>query len=210
MSIRAVIFDLDGTLIDAQDWHYFALNEALSIFGFEISYDDHVSRFDGLPTRKKLELLSLERGLPEHLWGTISAVKQDRTLRRIASECFPRVEQLLMFEWLRAQGYLLAVATNSIQNTAQTMLEKSGIAQFLELVVTNEDVSRPKPDPEIYALVARRLDLSPSECLVVEDNDFGIESAREAGCSVVEVSSVSEVRTALLEDALTREGGRAP
>ena len=62
--IKAIIFDMDGVLIEAKDWHYEALNKALSLFGYEISRYDHLVTYDGLPTSKKLEMLSMERGLP--------------------------------------------------------------------------------------------------------------------------------------------------
>ena len=60
--IKAIIFDMDGVLIEAKDWHYEALNQALKLFGFTISRYDHLVTFDGLPTRKKLEMLSMEKG----------------------------------------------------------------------------------------------------------------------------------------------------
>lgn len=202
---KAVIFDMDGTLIDAQMWHYQALNEALDIFGLSISMDDHLSRFDGLPTRNKLEVLSEERGLPASLFPIINQIKQERTLRLVSKYCFPRVEHLLLFQWLQERGVRLAVATNSIRGTAQRMLESAGIWPFLEVVVTNKDVSHPKPHPEIYQVAVDALSLDPSECIAVEDNHFGVESAKSAGCEVLEVGGVEDVRIHLLETVLGRE-----
>ena len=62
--IKAVVFDMDGVLIDAREWHYEALNKALKLFGYEITRYDHLSTYDGLPTRVKLQMLTVERGLP--------------------------------------------------------------------------------------------------------------------------------------------------
>ena len=206
MAIKAVIFDMDGTLVDAKDWHYESLNEALSIFGLEISRDDHINRFDGLPTRKKLELLSEERGLPRNLFQIISSIKQERTLRFIAKECFPRVEQLLMFQWIKNRGLLSAVATNSIRETAESMLRSAGVLSYLDLLITNEDVRLAKPDPEMYSLAALRLAVLPQECLVIEDNDYGVLAAEAAGCHVVKVSDVSQTRITLIEESINRFG----
>ena len=64
MIIKAILFDMDGVLIDAREWHYDALNQALNHFGFHISLESHLSTFDGLPTRKKLEILSKSVNLP--------------------------------------------------------------------------------------------------------------------------------------------------
>ena len=201
---KAVVFDMDGTLIDAQMWHYEALNEALDIFGLSISMDDHLARFDGLPTRKKLEVLSEERGLPHSLFSMINEIKQERTLRLVSKYCFPRVEQLLLFQWLQERGVKLAVATNSIRMTSQRMLESAGVWPYLDVIVTNEDVSHPKPHPEIYQVAADALGLDPIDCIAVEDNHFGVESARAAGCEVLVVDGVEDVRIHLLEKVLGR------
>ena len=201
---KAVIFDLDGTLIDAQMWHYEALNEALRIFGAEIPLDDHLARFDGLPTRKKLELLSEERGIPERLFGVISELKQERTLRLVSKYCFPRVEHLLLFQWLKERDLRLAVATNSIRMTAHLMLEAAGLLPYLDVLISNEDVSHPKPHPEIYEATASALGLAPNSCIAVEDNHFGIQSAKSAGCEVLAVDGVDDVRIKLLKPIIAR------
>lgn len=87
--IKAVIFDMDGVLIDAKEWHYDALNKALSLFGYEISRYDHLITYDGLPTKKKLEMLSMERGLPERLHPYINMLKQKYTIERVYMDCDP-------------------------------------------------------------------------------------------------------------------------
>jgi beta-phosphoglucomutase len=79
--IKGVLFDMDGVLIDATDWHYDALNEALQIFGFEINRNDHLATFNGMTTKMKLNLLTKDRGLPRELHDVVSDIKQDRTLR---------------------------------------------------------------------------------------------------------------------------------
>lgn len=78
--IKAVIFDMDGVLIDAKDWHYEALNQALELFGYKISRYDHLVTFDGLPTKKKLEMLTIEKGLPKGLHKFINHMKQIYTM----------------------------------------------------------------------------------------------------------------------------------
>ncbi|WP_371364212.1 hypothetical protein SRRS_50250 [Sporomusa rhizae] len=81
--IKAVLFDMDGVLIDAREWHYIALNRALQLFGFEINRYDHLVTFDGLPTKKKLEMLSIERKLPRKLHSFINLIKQQYTMELI-------------------------------------------------------------------------------------------------------------------------------
>ena len=74
--IKAILFDMDGVLVDAREWHYEALNRALEIFGMKISLDNHLSTFDGLPTRRKLQILGKSRGLPAGLHDFVNELKQ--------------------------------------------------------------------------------------------------------------------------------------
>jgi beta-phosphoglucomutase len=206
MNIQAVIFDMDGVLIDARDWHYHALNEALGIFGVEISYPEHLERFDGLPTKGKLQALAEEGRIPGKLMATIEAVKQERTLRAAANLCFPRIEHIVMLSELRRRGLSLAVATNSIRSTTQTMLAYAGVIEFMDDVVTNEDVKKPKPDPDVYLMACSNLGVKPECVLVVEDNVNGVRAAKAAGCNVLEVSQPSDLDLGLLDKRLTELG----
>ena len=194
----AVVFDLDGTLVEAKEWHYLALNEALNIFGEEISLEEHISTFDGLPTKRKLTMLSNLGRLPLQAHDIVSAVKQERTIRFISAGLFPSVRQLLLFQWLKAKNYKIGVATNSIAQSAETMLAKAGLLDFLDALSTNEDVSNPKPDPAIYISVCQKLGVTPGRVLAVEDNAYGVASAESAGCKCIEISSVSDLDTVFL------------
>jgi beta-phosphoglucomutase len=201
--VQAVIFDMDGTLIDARDWHYRALNEALEIFGEHISLDEHSSTFNGLPTKVKLAKLTQDGRIPGHLHGLISDIKQDRTLREIAKNCFPTVEHLLLLAWLKNRNIPMAVATNSIRETAETMLKSAGVFEYLDCVITNEDVNSSKPHPEIYLRACEALGVDPQNALVLEDHEYGVESAKSAGCIVVEVDGPWDVSTKLIEKYFT-------
>jgi beta-phosphoglucomutase len=193
MGFEAVIFDMDGVLIDARDWHFRALNKALMIFGVEITPDQHESKFNGLPTKVKLEMLSEEEKLPRHLHEYIDAVKQEWTLREAAGLCFPQVNHLILLAHLRKIGFKIGCATNSIRLTATTMLNYAGIMQYLDCLVTNEDVAKAKPDPEIYLKTSALLGVNPRNVLVVEDHPYGISAANAAGCTVVKVDGPHEV-----------------
>lgn len=197
--IKAVIFDMDGTLVDARDWHYRALNEALEIFGEHITLQEHNSTFNGLPTKVKLSKLTEEGRIPGHIHGIISEVKQDRTLREIAKNCFPTVEHLLLLSWLKEKRIPMAVATNSIRETAETMLKSAGVFDFLDCVITNEDVDHSKPHPEIYLKACETLGVDPRFALVIEDHEYGVEAARSAGCSVIEVDGPWDLSTKIVE-----------
>lgn len=191
--IKAVIFDMDGVLIEAKDWHYEALNKALGLFGMEISRYDHLVTYDGLPTRKKLEMLSAERGLPSRLHEFINDMKQQYTMELVHAQCKPRFHHEYALSRLKQEGYRLAVASNSIRNTVQVMMERSALMDYLDLFLSNQDVTAGKPDPEIYVQAIQRLGLRPEECLVVEDNENGKQAARGSGAWLMEVNEVEEV-----------------
>lgn len=201
---KAVIFDMDGVLIDARNWHYEALNEGLALFGAEIPYQEHLDRFDGLPTRVKLKLLSAEGRLEEHLHDLVEEVKQERTLRIAASKNLPNLDHLILIGRLKHMGLKVGVATNSIRLTSQFMLESAGLLGELDCLVTNEDVIRGKPDPEIYVKSCNLLGLRPQECVAIEDSPNGIRSAESAGLKVVSVASPDDVGVSLLEKIKSR------
>lgn len=193
MKIEAIIFDMDGVLIEAKDWHYESLNRSLGLFGYTISRYDHLVTYDGLPTKRKLEMLSLERGLPRGLHDFVNEMKQIFTMEMVYSRCKPVFYHEYALSHLKAQGYRLAVASNSIRQTVQMMMEKSNLAPYLDFMLSNQDVTRAKPDPEIYRTAIERFGLRPEQCLVVEDNLNGIKAAQASGAHVMVVKSVTDV-----------------
>jgi HAD superfamily hydrolase (TIGR01509 family) len=193
VKISAVVFDMDGVLIDAREWHYEALNRALGHFGYKISRFDHLVTYDGLPTRHKLEMLSREQGLPRSLHTFLNQLKQAYTMEIVHAQCKPTFQHEFALSRLHAEGYRLAVASNSIQNTVDVMMEKADLTRYLEVRMSNESVTRGKPDPEIYTTTFDTLGVDPDEVLVVEDNEKGIKAATEAGAHVMPVREPTDV-----------------
>lgn len=191
--IKAILFDMDGVLIDAREWHYHSLNKALQLFGKTITRDDHLDNFNGLPTKEKLEKLSRNRGLPRELHGLIEDLKQKHTRYFIHKYCNPNFHHEYTLSKLKSEGYKLALCSNSIRNSVNLMMELSNLRQYFDITFSNEDVTRPKPDPQIYQLAMEKLGSSPDQCLVVEDNVIGIKSATDAGAFVLRVQSPQEV-----------------
>ena len=193
VKIRAIIFDLDGVLVDATEWHYNALNRALALFGYTITRYEHLTSYNGLPTRKKLEMLSVTKGLPRGLHRLLNAVKQKYTRQEILQNCVPAFEKELMVRQLRRDGLRLAVCSNSIRDSVQLMLDGSAVLDAFEFFVSNEDVQRPKPDPEMYLVALERLGIKPDEAVVVEDAEPGVQAAHNAGMHVCRVAGYEEV-----------------
>ena len=197
--IKAVIFDMDGVLIDAKEWHYEALNRALRLFGMEISRADHLTTFDGLPTRRKLEMLTVTEGLPKELHSFLNDLKQAYTLELVGSRCRPTFTHEFALARLKARGLKLAVASNSVRNTVLTMMDRANLARQLDLMLSNEDVARSKPDPEIYRTAIERLGVTPEEALIVEDNEHGIKAARASGAHLLVVRTPADVTLANID-----------
>lgn len=191
--IKAVIFDMDGVLIEAKDWHYDALNNALKLFGMEISRYDHLVTYDGLPTKKKLEMLTMERGLPKGLHTFINDMKQQYTMEIVHAECKPRFYHEYALSKLKNEGYNMAVCSNSVRNTIEVMMQKASLEQYLDFYISNQDVKNGKPDPEMYIKAIERMGLNPKECMIVEDNENGIKAARASGANVMIVEVVEDV-----------------
>lgn len=202
--IQAVLFDLDGVLVDATEWHYEALNRALRLFGFDITRYEHLSSYNGLPTRKKLEMLSVEKGLPAPLHTMLNRLKQVYTRDEILTRCRPVFEKEYMLHRLKREGYRLACCSNSIRETLELMIRQSGVEACFELLLSNEDVTTPKPHPEVYLTAMARLGLSPDAVLIVEDAPHGLEAARRAGAHVCQVGGFAEVDYVRVRAAIDR------
>ena len=184
---------MDGVLIEAKDWHYESLNQALGLFGFSISRYDHLVTYDGLPTKKKLEMLSLERGLPKGLHKFINDMKQIYTMEHVYMKCKPLFNHQFALSKLKAEGYKLALGSNSVRITIDMMMDKADLNKYLDFTLSNQDVKKSKPDPEIYLTAIKNLGLTPQECLIVEDNQNGIKAAIASGANLLAVKNVNDV-----------------
>lgn len=179
MKVEAVLFDLDGVLVDACDWHYFALNAALESVGASpISKEDHETTYNGLPTSVKLKMLGIEDSVCDLVWK----LKQDYTLDTIKKYAQIQEEKIELLSYLKREGVKVACVTNSIDLTAHEMLKSTGQIDFFDLIVTNEMVEKNKPHPDCYNFAVKTLEVDPKKCIIVEDSPKGIESA---GLSIV-------------------------
>ena len=190
--IKAILYDLDGVLVDATEWHYESLNEALKeISGFEISRLEHIQTFNGLPTMKKLEILNDKNLVKKEDFEKIWELKQKKTNEIIEKTASNDETKLRLHEGTKK--FKKICVTNSIRQTAVLMLDKTGQLPFMDYVISNEDVSNPKPNPEGYLKAIDFLQLQPNECIIVEDSPKGIEAARKSNAHVYEVKGYHDV-----------------
>jgi len=192
--IKLIIFDLDGVLVDAKKIHYETLNESLSKIDkkFIIEWNEHLSKYDGLKTNQKLNMLTKEKGLPIESHTKIWEEKQRLTLLAMSS-LNKNQELIITFQKLVNDGYKIACCSNSIRKTVLTVLSKLGIIEYFDYILSNEDVKNSKPHPEIYWSAISKIGVLPEETLIVEDSPYGLLSASRTKSNILRVLSPSEV-----------------
>jgi HAD superfamily hydrolase (TIGR01509 family) len=189
--IKLVIFDLDGVLVEAKNLHYEALNKALGN-DYTINWKEHLSKYDGLKTNQKLEMLTQEKGLPVELHSQVWDNKQKYTLEELRTLKPNQTLQSLMLS-LSEDGYKLAVCSNSIRKTVLTVLSKLGIMEYMDLVISNEDVKNSKPHPEMYWKAISMMSCLPEETLIIEDSPYGLLAASRSKSHILRVKNPKEV-----------------
>jgi HAD superfamily hydrolase (TIGR01509 family) len=192
--IKLIIFDLDGVLVEAKQIHYNTLNNALSEIGEEyvISEAEHLSTYDGLKTTQKLEMLTKNKGLNIEFYEKIWLRKQHLTINAI-SQLQPDLKMIDLFVKLRDQGYKLACASNSIRRSVLVMLSKIGVIEYMDLILSNEDVKNSKPHPEMYWKAMSMMECLPEETLIVEDSPHGLLAASRSRANVLRVNNPSDL-----------------
>jgi len=192
--IKLIIFDLDGVLVDAKKIHYETLNRALYEIDpyFVITEAEHLSIYDGLKTTQKLEILTKNKGLDKIYYDSIWNKKQSLTLDAI-SELQPDFRMINIFKELRSMGYQLACCSNSIRRSVLVMLSKIGIIEYMDLILSNEDVKNSKPHPEMYWKTMSMLGYLPEQTLIVEDSPHGLLAASRSRANVLRVDNAKDL-----------------
>ena len=187
---KLVIFDLDGVLIDSRDIHFETLNDALKKIDekFVINRDEHLSLYDGLSTTKKLEMLTKNKNLPVEFYNQIWEDKQKRTIE-IFSNLDKDSQLISFFRKLKSLDLKIAVASNSIRNTVKTALLNLGILEYIDYFISNEDVKRPKPFPEMYWQCMVSLNALPKNTVIIEDSHIGRQGAIDSGAHLIHVEN---------------------
>lgn len=189
--IKLIISDFDGVLLDLKEIHFESLNRALNFLDkkYLISPDEHVKIFDGLSTKKKLNLLSDLKGFPLDKFDQINNLKQSWTVKLLETFSNINYDIVDVITSLKNEGYLFYVASNAIRNTIEIGLEKLGIAHLIDKVYSNQDVKNSKPNSEIYLQCMIDAGVNPSETLIIEDSKHGREAAVKSGAHVCGVDN---------------------
>jgi HAD superfamily hydrolase (TIGR01509 family) len=204
MENKLIIFDLDGVLIDSRNMHYVALNSALEKIDnkFVISMQQHLSQFDGLSTTKKLQLLTDQRGLDPTLYDQIWQDKQSVTLD-IINNLKPDQKLIAFFAEIKSKKIQIAVASNSIRNTVKLALIRIGVLEYVDYYVSNQDVTYPKPFPEMFWLAMTALKTLPKNTVIFEDSHIGRHAALESGAHLLAIKNSDDLTKDKIEMAFS-------
>lgn len=195
--IKAVLFDLDGTLIDSEYFYYSNWAPLLSEnFGLVISYEDWIREFAGHTLARNVTYLLEQYQIDtteEFMWKATRSNYAKADMRTI--QLMPYVKEIL--ETLKSNGTRIALVTSSYQSTVDTVLGYHGLLDYFEFFVTRELVQHAKPNPEPYLLALQKLDLEKVEVVAIEDTITGATAAKQAGLRCIAVSKHATEREKL-------------
>jgi beta-phosphoglucomutase len=177
---RAVLWDLDGTLVDSEDYHWQSWQHAMALDGTAITHGQFTQTF-GQRNETILRGWLGDDAAPERMQRVADAKEVE--YRRLAAECgltpLPGAAEWLVR--LQASGWKQAIASSAPRLNVNVMLRALKLEHYFDAIVSSEDVTRGKPDPEVFLTAAVHLGVPPSRCIVVEDAPAGVEAARRAG-----------------------------
>ena len=187
MEMCGVIFDLDGVLCHTDHYHYLAWKALADRLG--LPFDERVNdRLRGVSRMDSLEIvLSLGEKQFTQAEKEQMAEEKNRRYRSYLAKMGPEAVDVLRD--LKAQGWKLAVGSSS--KNAPLILERTGLEGYFDTVADGSQITRSKPDPEVFLLAARKLNLCPSECIVVEDAVAGIQAAKAGGFFAVGIGDAA-------------------
>jgi len=195
--MAAVIFDMDGTLVDLLGVHYTAFRDAVKeTTGLRFTRKDMMRGY-GM-TSEKIVKQFLNRRESDADCKEIVRRKREKTLKNITREqvkILPGAEKLL--KDVKASGLKIALATSSNKSATYKVLEVTNLRDYFEVVISGDEVAKSKPDPQIFLETAKRLKTNPTDCAVFEDSSYGVQAGKGAGMKVVAVSTGRDSRRAL-------------
>ena len=184
---RAVLWDLDGTLVDSAEYHWLAWRNTMARAGHPITYEQFLASF-GLRNDRILAAW-MPAGTPERVIEQLGDEKEAE-FRRLARErgLTPLPGAAEWVTHLHGDGWKQAIASSAPRANIDAMLSALGLARYFEATTSAEDVAAGKPDPQVFLVAAARLDIPAARCVVVEDVPAGIEAARRGGMRSIGVS----------------------
>ncbi len=182
---KAIIFDMDGVVIDSEPLHERSSRLVFAEYNEEIE-DEVFADFKGSTDRTILEFLVKDRNLD---LDVDTLLQQKRLAYASLIDELRLIEGVISFINKISPAYRLALTTSASLQNKELAFAKFNLHSFFEVVITSDDISKPKPDPEPYRVTTEKLMLSPNNCMVIEDSYNGVRSAAGAGCTVVGITT---------------------
>lgn len=189
MEFKAAIFDLDGVIVDTVPLHFKAWQKMFSGYGKDFSFDDYKQKVDGIPRIDGCRAI-LTDASDEEIRQACDK-KQGYYLDLLAKGGIKIYQTTIsLIKELKSKGIKTAVISSS--KNCPAILDKAGIAEFFAVQISGNDISKGKPDPQIFLMAAERLGAEPSTCIVFEDATLGVEAAKRAGMRCVGIDRNSQ------------------
>ncbi|MDF3820884.1 HAD family phosphatase [Leptospira sp. 96542] len=186
-TIIAYIFDMDGVVVNNHKYHFQAWIEFSKKYKFALDETIYRNQFNG---KTNADLFRM-------IFGSIAnekileySLEKENTYQRLyESEIKPHTGLIDFLSFLKSQQFKIALGTSAPTTNVNFTLDKLGLRQYFDAIVDGSQVTKGKPDPEVYSLCCQKIGVSPNQCLVFEDSLAGLESGKNAGCSVVGVAT---------------------
>jgi beta-phosphoglucomutase family hydrolase len=181
--IKAVIFDLDGVIVESENAHIEAEKQTFLKYGIQLSAEE-LHKYTGT-TAKAMFTELIRKYRLSTTFEEISSRKEEIFFRLLKEDAEPTKGIITLLRELKSKRIKLAIGSSSTKKQIKYVLSKLDIAHLFDSVVGAEDIVQSKPDPEIFLEAAAELNVHPSECLVVEDSKLGVEAAKSANMKCV-------------------------
>jgi beta-phosphoglucomutase len=182
MPFKAAIFDLDGVIVDTVPIHFHAWKSMFSDYGKDFTFNDYKKKVDGIPRIDGCKAILTE--LSDDEIQTASDKKQVYYLEYLQKEGI-KVYTSTIDLIKSLQKYNIRVAVISSSKNLLMILEKAGIKDLFEVIISGNDITKGKPDPQVFLMAAQKLGVSPEDSLVFEDATLGVEAAKRAGMKCI-------------------------
>ena len=191
MTVRAILWDLDGVLVNSMEFHYEAFRQVVGPRGRELSREEYLETIIGL--RNDAIFRRLLPNISDQEASELAAEKEEAFRRLIAGNvaALPGAERLL--RRAREAGLRQAIVSSTPRANIEVILQSLGLWEMFEAIVGEEDATRGKPDPEGFLVAAQRLDVQPEDCVVIEDAPEGIAAGKAAGMRCIGVTTTRSV-----------------
>lgn len=189
-NIKAVLFDMDGLMVDSEPFHLKAFNEELQKYGKYITEEENAKLYMGMSPSDESKDMVKRYDLPI-LAEELALAKQNNFRHFLAQEVNPQPGLLKLLQDLSQSGFKIAFASGSVKENIETVINKFQIGSLIDAYCSTQEVEKGKPAPDVYLLAAQRIGIKPDECLVLEDAPKGVEAAKAAGMTCFAIPSGS-------------------